>query len=318
MGLLVSLKCCGTLIVVLIFNSHMNSVDKDSLGNYIVSSRYLCALFYINGKDGSIIWQLNGMHNQFTFVGFDNNTFPFAFQHQARIHSHNGTTTILSLFDNGSDGYRTFQTFSAAIIIAVDTSTMTCTLLHQYQTSDSSGKAILSTSQGSAQLLDNGNVFVGWGSAPYISEFTKDGTLVMQAQFGVANAAQNYRASKANWVGTPDSTPAVWSYASSTTSGTTFYTSWNGATEIASWKFFGGAKRTSSMRLLGTLNKTGFETNFTSLTFVAWGYTQALSISGVVLGTSPIQRTYVPRLNQTHSSPPSNVTGVNGNSFERH
>lgn len=306
-------------MAVLIFNSHMNAVDKDSLDNYIVSSRYLCALFYINGTDGSIIWQLNGMQNQFTFAGFTNNTFPFAFQHQARFHSQNETITILSLFDNGSDGYRNFQASSAAMIIAVDTSTMTCTLLHQYKSSDSSGKAILSTSQGSAQLLDNSNVFVGWGAEPYISEFTQDGTLVMQAQFGVANAAQNYRASKANWVGNPDSTPAIWSYASSTVSGTTFYTSWNGATEIASWNFFGGANRTGSMSLLGTMTKTGFETNFTSSTFAAWGYTEALSKSGKVLGTSPIQRTFVPGLNQTSPNPPaSNMTSFIANSLSRY
>jgi hypothetical protein len=308
MGLLVSLEYCLSTTAMLMSNSHINAVVKDSLGNYIISSRYLCTLFYINGTDGSIIWQLNGMQNQFTFIGFTNTTFPFAFQHHPRILSQDGTVTTLSLFDNGSDGYRNFQNSSAAMIIAIDTSTMTCTLLHQYQTSDSSGKAILTTSQGSAQVQDNGNVFVGWGSSPYISEFAEDGTLVMQAQFGVANAAQNYRALKSKWVGTPDSTPAIWSYAPSTASGTTFYTSWNGATQIASWKFFGGTNRTGSMSLLGSTIKTGFETNFTSSTFAAWGYTQALSESGEVLGTSPVQRTYVSGLNQT--VPGSNVTGT--------
>lgn len=76
-------------------------------------------------------------------------------------------------------------------------------------------KGILSTSQGSTQLLDNGNVFMGWGSEPYISEHTEDGTPNMQGQFGAQNVSMSYRAFKADWVGTPDSTPALCSAAES-------------------------------------------------------------------------------------------------------
>ena len=70
------------------------------------------------------------------------------------------------------------------MVMAVNTATMTCTLLPQYKMSDDSGKGILPTSQGSIQLLDNGNGFMGWRSEPYISEHTEDGTLIMQGQFG--------------------------------------------------------------------------------------------------------------------------------------
>jgi hypothetical protein len=45
--------------------SHLNAVEKDDDGNYLISSRYLCTLFKINGKDGSIMWRLNGKKNEF-------------------------------------------------------------------------------------------------------------------------------------------------------------------------------------------------------------------------------------------------------------
>ena len=94
----------------------MKSVEKDSCGTYLTSSR-LSSLFYIKGQDGSIIWQLNGKRNQFKFINFDtpkfnstlgmNNTF--AFQHDTQIHSQSLATFVISILDNGSDGNITPQ-----------------------------------------------------------------------------------------------------------------------------------------------------------------------------------------------------------------
>ncbi|KAF4612594.1 hypothetical protein G7Y89_g15585 [Cudoniella acicularis] len=206
------------------------------------------------------------MANQFTFSGFSNNTFPFAFQHHARLHSQNDTTAIITLFDNGSDGERNFQNSSVGMKIAVDFDKMTCTLLQSYVLPN-----VLTTSQGSVQVLGNSNVFVGWGANPYISEFSSEGELLMQGQFGAVGVASSYRAFKAEWVGTPDSTPALWSYADSTSSATIFWVSWNGATEVQSWRFFGGPSEGTTSIELGSVQKSGFETNFTASAYVAWG-----------------------------------------------
>ena len=35
---------------------HINSVDKDADGNYLISARDACAVHKINGTDGEIIW----------------------------------------------------------------------------------------------------------------------------------------------------------------------------------------------------------------------------------------------------------------------
>lgn len=45
---------------------HMNSVEKDELGNYLISVRFLRAMIYIDGKTGEVLWQLGGKDNSFT------------------------------------------------------------------------------------------------------------------------------------------------------------------------------------------------------------------------------------------------------------
>lgn len=74
----------------------------------------------------------------------------------------------MSLFDNASDGTNTTAEHSRGMIISVDTDAKTVSLLAEYISPES----LLSPSQGSTQVLDNGNVFVGWGKKPYASKFT--------------------------------------------------------------------------------------------------------------------------------------------------
>jgi hypothetical protein len=51
---------------------------------------------------------------------------------------------------------------------------------------------LLSAPQGSVQVLPNGNVFVGWGSAPVFSEFSHEGVLLSSAAF--PTEGESYRA----------------------------------------------------------------------------------------------------------------------------
>ena len=57
------------------------------------------------------------------------------------------------------------------------------------------------------QVLPNGNVFVGWGSAPFFSEYSKEGELLFDAEF--PGSAQSYRAFRFPWKGDPADDPAV-------------------------------------------------------------------------------------------------------------
>ncbi|MCB0081228.1 MAG: aryl-sulfate sulfotransferase, partial [Caldilineaceae bacterium] len=74
--------------------AHGNSIDVDSDGNLLVSSRHLDEVTKINHQTGEIMWRLGGKANQFTFL---NDSRPFIKQHSAR-RLDNGH---LLLFDNG-------------------------------------------------------------------------------------------------------------------------------------------------------------------------------------------------------------------------
>ena len=283
---------------------HMNSIQKDDEGNYLISSRFLSALIYIDGKDGHIIWRLGGKKSDFTFQGFNNTNAPFAFQHHARIRSKNGTQWSITLFDNALLGGSVSEIDGSETLglrFTADVSTKVCTLQQNYSI------GVLSTSQGSMDVTKTGNIFMGFGSEPYIAEFSPNGEKVMVGQFGAnPNVAENYRAFKIDydaWHGFPDSTPALWMYANSTSSETAFCASWNGATEITQWKFYGGGMggygRFAAPAEVGTADKTGFETTFVAKEFYATGYAEAIDKNGKSLGRSPVKSTYYPGSNGT-------------------
>jgi len=77
------------------------------------------------------------------------------------------------------------------------------------------------------------------------------------------------------------------------------YTSWNGATEVASWCFYGASSEAGPFHVVGNASKDGFETTLTAKGYLAWVYSEALGAEENVLGTTPIRQTYVPNLNVT-------------------
>ena len=64
-----------------------------------------------------------------------------------------------------------------------------------------------SGSQGNAQALSNGNLFVGWGAQPYFSEFNAAGQLVYDAHWH--GSYQSYRSYRFQWTGAPPHGPAL-------------------------------------------------------------------------------------------------------------
>ena len=57
------------------------------------------------------------------------------------------------------------------------------------------------------QVLPNGNVLVGWGSAPRFSEFDHHGKLLFDAAYPAES--ESYRAFRFPWSGQPTDDPAI-------------------------------------------------------------------------------------------------------------
>lgn len=265
--------------------SHINSVDKNAEGDYLISARHTSTVYKISGADGHIIWQLGGKQSTFAQTNFN-----FSFQHDARFVSVNSTTTVISLFDNASNGFTNTASYSSGMLIAINNSTNQATLLQSFVAPNG---GILSGSQGNFQQLANGNSFLGWGSSAAISEHAPDGSPVLFATFATT-LTMNYRAYKFNWTATPVGKPAFYSYAHNNTAPTTYYASWNGATEVASWRFYSSSSLSGPFMLIGNTPKLGFETIFTAPGYQSFSIVEAVGANGSGLANSSAIGTFVP------------------------
>src|SRR6185436_9654901 len=135
---------------------HPNSIELDTDGNFLLSSRHLCELSKINRETGNFIWRMNGENNQFTFI---NDYLPnhFTYQHDFRRIS-NGNITI---YNNGN-----FQSplRSSAREYQVDEVNKVATLIWYYEHPDVGGFGVFGPSSGSVQRLPNGNTLINWGT----------------------------------------------------------------------------------------------------------------------------------------------------------
>ena len=268
---------------------HINSIDKNADGDYLVSARHVSCIYKISGKDGHVIWRLNGARSNFRLVGFD-----FSFQHDARFISEDEHKTVISLFDNGSNGYNYTQDYPQGLVVVIDHATKIATKIREYDPPELYGFRIMAESQGNMQILPNGNVVVGWGKSAYLSEHLADGTPVFYATIGFENV-MNYRTHKFNWTGEPLTKPALWTYSRTGTSddGMIIYASWNGATEVRHWNLYTGREAKGPWTKAATFAKKGFET-ILHHDFAPYSYIQALDEGARVLSQSEVQKTFVP------------------------
>ncbi|KIX01845.1 uncharacterized protein Z518_09572 [Rhinocladiella mackenziei CBS 650.93] len=234
---------------------HINSVDKDPDGNYIISSRYVCSVTHINGTTGEIIWILGGKSNMFRDLS-DGMVTQFASQHHARWRD---DYTAITIFDNENPGPRRP---SNGLYIDLDETKMTAKLRTKYK----SPHPELSESQGSLQILDNGNVIVGYGYLGQYTEFTNDGKPICdvhlgpQTQYGSGNI-QSYRVGKFAWVGKPNWPPAIVQEEGH------IYMSWMGSTEVSQWMIEEADSVDATddeFSYVKKVDKNGFETEITN------------------------------------------------------
>ncbi|MDQ3568867.1 MAG: arylsulfotransferase family protein, partial [Actinomycetota bacterium] len=153
---------------------------------------------------------------------------------------------------------------------------MTATLARRYAHPEDR----FSDTQGNVQTLQNGNVFVGWGSAPSFSEFSEDGELLFSASF--PDSYQSYRAFRFEWSGHPTDGLGFVAERESKDQ-VTVYVSWNGSTKVATWEVLAGPDP-NELESLGALPRAGFETAITVRTTEPYVGVQARDSSDRTLG----------------------------------
>jgi len=247
---------------------HVNSIDVDHDDNLLVSARNTWTVYKVERDSGEVLWRLGGKKSDFE-MGPGTQS---AFQHDARRRE-DGT---IAIFDNGA--HPKVHDKSRGIVVGLDMDEMKAILLREY----TSPENLLATSQANIQTLPNGNVFVGWGSEPFVSEFSRDGQLLFNAR--LPQDGESYRAFRFPWSGRPTEGPAV-AFERRADDEVALYASWNGATDVATWEVLAG---TSPGRLvsLGSVPRDGFETAMLAQTSEPYVGVRAKHDSGEVLGTS--------------------------------
>lgn len=275
---------------------HINSIDKNDDGDYLISARHVSAVYKVSGKDGGILWRLNGAKSDFYL-----DTFGFSFQHDARWISDDEHESVISVFNNGGNGFNQTHPHSDGKIIHLDHRTKVAKVLQKINPPFIDGHAHYSKSQGNFQTLPNGGIVMGWGNDAFFTEYapgdTEDREIVFYGYIGL-RGMMNYRAHKFDgWVGRPLTKPALWTYSKtgSEQEGMMLYVSWNGATEVREWVFRGASAKNGPYMTLATVRKNGFETIYRHDRMLPWIYAEALDKDGEVLGTSAMQETYVPQ-----------------------
>ena len=172
---------------------HINAVHLAGDGNLLIDGRDTWTAYKVNIHTGKIIWQLGGKDSSFTPRAAPGQVLDgageiFAWQHDPESIGHDEYT----FFDNESAGTPELS-YSRAITVKLDQREHTATLV----ASDEQPEGLSATSQGNAQTTAEGNLLVGWGALPYISEFSPSGQLVFNAQFPFG--VNTYRAYLLPW-----------------------------------------------------------------------------------------------------------------------
>jgi hypothetical protein len=251
---------------------HVNSVDVDSDGHYLVSARNTWTIYKVHSETGRVLWRLGGKQSDFQMGPGTR----FAWQHDARHHDEGRT---LSLYDNSAAP--PVGPHSRALRLALDRRGRYARLQREYV----HPRGLLSPFMGNAQLLPNGNVVVGWGGLPYVTEFGPGGGVHFELR--LPGAGQNYRAFRLPWTGEPSRPPAL--VARTVRGRRRLYVSWNGATEVASWRLETGPAR-DRLEPVARKPKRGFETTLAVPRGNGFAAAVALDAKGRVLRRSNVVR----------------------------
>jgi EmrB/QacA subfamily drug resistance transporter len=255
---------------------HVNSINLPGDGTFVVSMRNTWAAYKVNIASAKIEWTLGGRHSSFKLgKGAD-----FEWQHDVVVYP---GSPLVTLFDDhccqitGGGTYVSPTAPSRGLVLKLDQRTHAANLAGQY----SHGANFDAEYMGSLEPLPNGNEMVGWGSAPFISEYDSSGNVLLDARLPGSDIS--YRATVEPWVGLPVDPPA--GAARRSAGRTIVYASWNGATQVRSWRVLGETGGGAPANLASAA-KAGFETAIPVSQSYRSFRVQALDAHGRAIGTS--------------------------------
>ncbi len=263
---------------------HINSIQLVAGGTeLLVSLRNTWAAYLVNVASGHVVWTLGGPSSTYALPS----NAVFHWQHDVELHNSKQGTEV-TVFDDScceitGPGQLAKPTGpSRGLLLKLNSTNNTASLVAQYVHPKVAGADIETAFQGNTDLLSNGNVVIGWGSAPFFSEFSNSGKLLFD---GVLPGPDiSYRAYVASWVGKPP-LRLLHQVAKKAHGKTTVYVSWDGATQVVKWRVLGG-NDAKHLSMIATVKDTSFETAIKLAKAYKTYKVQALNSHGHVIGTS--------------------------------
>jgi hypothetical protein len=262
---------------------HINSIQLlpgGARGRFLVSMRNTWGGYLVDTATGNIIWRLGGSSSSFTLPA----NAQFQWQHDIELHS-NG---LVSVFDDACCGIVGPGKFgpptgpSRGLLLRLNFTQHSAAFVRQFVHPATAQGPVETAFQGNMQLQPNGNAVIGWGSAPFVSEFSPAGKLLLDAEFPGPDVT--YRAYVGTWVGNPPISE-MRQTAKKAKGRTTIYASWDGATQLTAWRVLGGSDA-RHLRTVATSVKSSFETAVRLKSNYKSYKVQALDSHGHVIGTS--------------------------------
>ncbi len=222
---------------------HINSIQHLKHGCVLVSERDTSAVYKIDRATGRIRWTLGGKANDFQH----RHDARFWLQHDAQLLPGHR----IGLFDDEA-GPPKKGPYSRGLILDLNMRQRSAKVARQYYRSTTTS----AQSEGSLQTRGSGNVFVGFGSEPFFSQFSQGGRLLYDGSLPKDDGS--YRTFRYRWHGDPRTRPtlAVQLISSSKVAA---FASWNGATAVRRWQLLAGPDE-DKLRPIGSGSSTGFET----------------------------------------------------------
>jgi hypothetical protein len=243
-------------------------VDPGTSGDVLLSARNSWALYDVDLHSGGFRWRIGGKRSSVRLPPGAR----FYWQHDAEFQPGG----LISVFDNGSDPPKEKQ--SRGVLLRPNFARHTVALVKALV---NPSHTLLAESQGNMLGLSGGNWLLGYGRLPNLTEFDPAGRVLLDATLG--RDVQNYSSSLSPWRGQPTDPPSVSVH--STGGGMTVKASWNGATDVASWRVLAGTSP-GQLAAVAAAPDAGFETTIAAPPTGRYVAVQAVGREGAVIGTS--------------------------------